>query len=269
MRTHPLEWRIRTPEGVTFTYELAGPIYRALAWGIDVAVIVVVGWGIQIVTLPVQFISMDAAAGLIILLYFLASVGYAVLLEWLWRGQTLGKRLLGIRVQDAYGLRLRFSQVLIRNLFRAVDNLPVLYLVGVASMLCTRRAQRLGDVAGNTMVVRIPRPLRPDLSQVTPPIYNSLRDQPHIAARYRQLVTPREASLALQAVLRRDQLDAAARVEVFQELARYFRGLVHLPEEVVRGVTDEQYIRNLVDVLYHASPNVPKREGDVVFRSPL
>ncbi len=249
-REHPLEWRIRTPEGVTFTYELAGPVYRALAWAIDVAVLVVAGWIIQMIVIPVQIVSADAAAGMMMLMYFIASVGYAVVLEWFWHGQTLGKRLLGLRVQDAYGLRLRFSQILMRNLLRAVDSLPALYLVGVVAMLCTRRAQRLGDLAGNTMVIRLTRPVRPDLSQVAAPIYNTLRDHPHIVARYRQQISPQEASLALQAILRRDRFDDNARVEVFRELARYFRKRVPIPTDMIHGVTDEQFVRNVVDVLY-------------------
>lgn len=250
MQTHAQEWRIRTPEGIVFSYTLAGPVSRALAWIVDVACIFVATSLLNKIMTPLHALSGDIAMGLWVLMLALVSTGYAILLEWFWRGQTLGKRLLGLKVQDAYGLRLRFSQILVRNLFRAVDRLPALYGVGVASILCTRRAQRLGDLAGNTIVIRIARPARPDLSRLAAPMYNSLRDHPPIAARYRQRVTPREASLAVQALLRRDRLDDADRIEVFGELARYFRELVAVPSDLLRGVSDEQFIRNLVDVLY-------------------
>lgn len=246
----PQECRIRTPEGVSFTFQLAGPVYRALALAIDIACIMVLGTIVEMLTIPLQIVSGDMATGIRMLLMFMISVAYAVALEWFWHGQTVGKRLLGLRVQDADGLRLRFSQILIRNLLRAVDSLPVLYMVGVVAVLVTRRAQRLGDIAANTMVIRITRPARADLAKAAPPIYNSLREQSHLAARYRQRVTPREASLALQAVLRRDELDDAARVEVFKQLAQYFQKTTPLPADFLRGVTDEQFIRNLVDILY-------------------
>ncbi len=251
----PQQLRIRTPECVTFSYDLAGPLYRALAWSIDVACIMLLAGAIQGMLAPLQGVSADMATALAIVMVFAGTLAYGVLLEWLWRGQTIGKRVMGLRVQDADGLRLRFSQVLLRNLFRAVDSLPILYLVGVISVLCTRRAQRLGDLAGNTVVIRITKPAHADLERIAPPIYNSLREQPHIAARYRQRVTAREASLALQALLRRDELDDAARVELFSELAQYFRRQVVLPADFLRGVSDEQFVRNLVDVIYRSSGN--------------
>src|ERR1700760_1369989 len=40
-----------------------------------------------------------------------------------------------------------------RNLLRIIDYLPALYLVGVITMLCTKRTQRLGDLAAGTIVV--------------------------------------------------------------------------------------------------------------------
>ncbi len=252
MRTQALEWRIRTPEGIVFAYNLAGPVSRALAWAIDAACLLVAANILRSILAPLHALSPDIAMAITGLSIAAASMGYAILLEWFWRGQTLGKRLLGLKVQDASGLRLRFSQILVRNLFRAVDILPALYLVGVAAILCSRRAQRLGDLAGNTIVIRIAHPVRPDLSRLEAPMYNSLRDSPVIAARFRQRVTPREAALALQALVRRDQLDHAARIEVFGELARYFRELVAVPNDLLRGVSDEQFIRNVADVLYRA-----------------
>jgi hypothetical protein len=51
-------------------------------------------------------------------------------------------------------------------------------------------------------------------------------------------------------LLRRDELDPYARVELFGELATHFRGKVEFPPEATDGIADEQYIRNVVDVLY-------------------
>ena len=55
---------------------------------------------------------------------FAISVGYAIFTEWFWRGQTVGKRLLRLRVIEEQGLRLQFSQIVTRNLLRFVDMLP-------------------------------------------------------------------------------------------------------------------------------------------------
>ena len=79
--------------------------------------------------------------------------------------------------------------------------------------------------------------------------YNSLRQFPHLTARLRQRVSPGEAAIALQAVLRRDEFEPASRVELFGDLASHFRETVAFPEEATDGVADEQYVRNVVDVV--------------------
>ncbi len=185
-----------------------------------------------------------------VLMYFLVSVGYGIVLEWHWQGQTIGKRLLRLRVMDVQGLRLRFSQVVIRNLLRFVDSLPAFYMVGGVACLLSRRAQRLGDFAANTIVVWHPRVSEPDLNQLLEGKYNSFHDYPHLEARLRQRVSPQEARIALQAVLRRGELDPQARIELFRDIALHFKGLVAFPQEVTDGISDERYVRNLVDVLF-------------------
>ena len=68
--------------------------------------------------------------------------GYRIVAEWKWRGQTVGKRLLRLRVVDEDGRRLTFQQVTMRNLLRFVDALPVAYMVaGVAATLSRKGAE--------------------------------------------------------------------------------------------------------------------------------
>jgi len=250
---------IRTPEGVVFSQSLAGPVIRFLAWGLDLACILGVTTGVSMVVGLFAFLSPDFAQAASIAVFFIVSVGYGMVLEWFWRGQTIGKRVLGLRVMDAQGLRLTVQQVVLRNLLRFVDALPVCYLVGGVAMLANRRNQRLGDLAANTVVVRLPALAEPDLSQLLAGKFNSLRDHPHLEARLRQRTSPAEAALALQAVARRDQLDPVARVELFADLAGHFRTKVKFPPEAVEGLADEQFLRNVVDALYRprASARAP------------
>ncbi len=241
---------LRTPEGIEFTLPLAGPVSRMLAWAIDVACVGAAGAALGGIAGGLQLVSADLATAAVTVAYFVLQMGYGMVCEWAWRGQTLGKRVLRLRVVDAQGLRLKPSQVVIRNLLRAVDALPAFYLVGGAAMVLSRHAQRLGDFAAGTVVVRVPRPREPDLDAVLPGKYNSLRALPHLAARLRRRVTPDEAWLALRALLRRDELDPAARVSFFRELAAHLRSQVQYPPEVVETLTDEQYVRNVVDVIF-------------------
>ena len=82
--------------------------------------------------------------------------------------------------------------------------------------------------------------------------YNSFRDYPHVEARLRQHVSPAEAALALESLIRRDEFEPGPRIELFKELAGHFRGRAAFPDEATLGMTDEQYVRNVVDSIYNA-----------------
>lgn len=247
------ELRIRTPEGVLFAYPLAGPITRCLACLID---IVCSGLISSVLVRIVRFFALidpDLAAGLQLIVYFVVSVGYAIAFEWWWRGQTVGKRILRLRVIDAFGLRLQFHQVVMRNLLRVVDMLPAFYLLGGIVSLISVRAQRLGDLAAGTVVIRQPKTSEPDLEQLLAGKFNSLREHSHLVARLRQRMGPDEARLMLEALLRREEFEPAARVRLFGELAAHVKERVSIPGEVVEAMSDEQFIRNVVDVLFRTS----------------
>ena len=109
------ELRLRTPEGIVFSYKLAGPISRCMAWGIDVIVISAISKGLSYVCLAAGVISLDFAFALLIFIYFAVSIAYGIVAEWALRGQTIGKRLLHLRVMDAQGLRLQFHQILLHG----------------------------------------------------------------------------------------------------------------------------------------------------------
>jgi hypothetical protein len=99
-------------------------------------------------------------------------------------------------------------------------------------------------------VIRSPGLHEPDVSQLLSGKFNSFREYPHLAARLRQNVSPREAGLLLQALIRRDELDPIARIEVFKEMADHVKTLATFPPEAIDGLTDEQYVRNVVDILF-------------------
>lgn len=241
---------IKTPEGIVFSQLLAGPVSRFGAWLVDFAAVSAFMTVFGMLLLILLVVSPDIVSAIYMLGYFIVSIGYGIACEWLWRGQTIGKKVFHLRVVDAEGLRLQFHQVVMRNLLRFVDALPALYLVGGITCLLNRQTQRLGDIAANTLVIHAPRITEPDLDQVLAGKFNSLRQYPHLEARLRQRVSPGEAALVLQALLRRDEFEPQDRVELFRNLAAHFQAKIEFPAEALDGIADEQYIRNVVDVLY-------------------
>jgi uncharacterized RDD family membrane protein YckC len=198
-------------------------------------------------------VSADLAGGFASLALLILPTGYGVILEWFWRGQTVGKKVFRLRVMDADGLRLQFHQVLMRNIVRFVDLIPGFYLVGGMACLLSRKSQRLGDLAASTIVVHHRKLIEPDLEQLLGTKFNSLRSQAHLCARLRQRTSPAEARIALQALIRRDEFEPAARLRLFAELAAHFRSTTEIPPELLESMPDEQLIRNVVDILFRTS----------------
>jgi len=133
---------------------------RGLAQAIDLVFVLV----LQALVLLICFVGSMALAGLgsrvgdVLLAIGLISVfliqwGYFVAFELVWEGQTPGKKLLGLRVVDEAGGRAALTQLVIRNLLRVIDFLPMFYGSGILVMLSTGRGQRIGDLAAGTLVV--------------------------------------------------------------------------------------------------------------------
>lgn len=56
--------------------------------------------------------------------------------------------------------------------------------------------------------------------------------------------------IALQALVRRDELEPESRVALFENIGAHFKSIVSFPADAIDGISDEQYIRNVVDALY-------------------
>jgi uncharacterized membrane protein SpoIIM required for sporulation len=154
---------VETPELVVLTYSIAGIGSRAMAAITDLLIVLA-----TIAVLGIVFFAVVATGGfagfdlggswgiaILILVQFGLLWGYYVLFEGLMDGQTPGKRLHHIRVVREGGYSVTFGASAVRNLIRFVDMQPLfLYLVGMISVVATRRGRRLGDIVAGTIVVR-------------------------------------------------------------------------------------------------------------------
>jgi uncharacterized RDD family membrane protein YckC len=92
--------------------------------------------------------------GLLIIFAFLILIGYYFFFEWLWDGQTPGKRWLGLRVLQANGMPVTMWQAMTRNVLRLVDFLPLSYGAGGIIALFNSHNRRIGDLVAGTVVAR-------------------------------------------------------------------------------------------------------------------
>jgi len=136
--------KVATPEGIELTLRLAGPVPRAMAWAVDLAIRA----GIVFAVMSVALQFGRAGWGVVLLTLFFVEWLLPAWLEAAWRGQTPGKRVMRLAVLNDDGTPVRWPAALTRNLLRAVDFLPFLYGVGLVSMLASRDFKRLVHSGG-------------------------------------------------------------------------------------------------------------------------
>ncbi len=195
------------PEGVQLEFRLAGPVVRAAAWAIDMAIRI----GLYIVLAIVFGLLGGVGIAFMLISLFLIEWFYPVIFE-IRNGATPGKRSMGIKVIQDTGVPVTPAASVIRNFLRIADFLPMLYATGLVAMMCNREFKRLGDLAAGTLVVyREERPERayPPTEKVEkPPIELTEEDQLTLLAfceRAESLSTGRREELAglLSGVTRR------------------------------------------------------------------
>ncbi|HKX82881.1 MAG TPA: RDD family protein [Pyrinomonadaceae bacterium] len=164
---------IETPERVPLAFALASIGNRFLAAAID--------HFIQFFTIILIVIVFMLAAGMpaldavesgesylattpkwtiaiMILIVFLLFAGYFIFFEWIWNGQTPGKRLMKLRVIREDGRPVTLWESIARNLLRIFDAIPgfviPIYSVGLIVIFLSDRDQRVGDIFAGTVVIR-------------------------------------------------------------------------------------------------------------------
>ena len=216
--------RVATPEGIELTLHLAGPVPRAIAWAIDLALRIGI---VFVIWIPAMQLG-RAGWGVVLLAMFFVEWLLPAWFEVHWGGQTPGKRVIGIAAVNDDGTPLRWPGALTRNLMRAVDFLPFCYAFGLLAMLANRDFKRLGDFAAGTVVVYRLEPLRAHEVPVTPSV-----------------APPFALTLAEQrAVLELAERSTSLTRERFEELAE-------LPEPLVGRLGGEGAARRLLGMANH------------------
>ncbi|MEP6733409.1 MAG: stage II sporulation protein M, partial [bacterium] len=240
MTARPFEQTIdvETPELVVLTYSLAGVGSRVLAGLTDLAICV--GAFLLLIILLASLtagriaLSFDAGASwgvaLLILAQFIILWGYYVLFEGLMDGQTPGKRLHRLRVVREGGYSVTFGVSAVRNLLRMIDMQPgILYLVGLTSLLVTRRGRRLGDLVAGTIVVR--EDVRP--AALVPS--RNRRDASDDAAALQTALSEDEFVLLSRFVERWSTLDPLRRAALSEQIVKRFAAALSADEHKGAG----------------------------------
>lgn len=167
---------IETPERVPLHFALASIGNRFLACAVDHTIQFIT---IILMYIGFYFIAEYASLGdmlkeapkwviaVLFIVLFLILSGYFAFFEWLWNGQTPGKRWLKLRVIREDGRPVTFWEAAVRNLLRTFDMMPApFYSIGLISVFISEKDQRAGDVIAGTVVVREREAEAPSFDQV-------------------------------------------------------------------------------------------------------
>ena len=151
--------KIETTQNVDLDYEAAGIGYRILATLLDGVFIGVYVAIIFILCISLGFNyfydSNQYMASTLLIILGLPILLYHFLSETFMNGQSLGKKVLKIKVIKLDGTQPGIGSYLIRSLFRIIDIQLFNGLVALISVAASNKSQRLGDMAAGTTVIKL------------------------------------------------------------------------------------------------------------------
>ncbi|MDX1902978.1 MAG: RDD family protein [Thermonemataceae bacterium] len=151
--------RIETTQNVFIEFSLAGLGERILAFILDFLFIILYVWAVLYIFLEnriLQKVFNDELSYVLIFVFIILPVSlYSIVQEVFFNGQTLGKKIMRIKVVTIQGKQPSLTQYLTRWLFRIIDIWGTSGIVGVAVAAGNPNHQRLGDLAANTCLIKL------------------------------------------------------------------------------------------------------------------
>jgi len=223
------EASVITPEHVQLRFQTAGLGSRAAAQLIDTGILLLVNITVFVLFSIVVIGSNEFwleemgnfAIAILLLFLFLVNVGYFFLLEAFWTGQTVGKRLMKIRVIRDNGQPITFLSAAIRNLFRLIDAIPSGYFLGAIVSFFHPQDKRIGDMVAGTLVVSENEQGR--MSRKQRSMQNQAMGLPlTLDERQKQAITREDWQLLSTFITRLDSLSLEKKRELASQIAARF-----------------------------------------------
>lgn len=240
-------YALPTTDQTVVNLELAGLGNRLMAALIDLAILGLLMAGSFVLAFQIRPFSAEISTSLSYLLPFCVSFGGSFLQEWLWKGRSVGKAMLCIRVVRVNGQPIGVWEALGRNLFRMID--VWMLGVGLLAIMFTPHERRFGDFLAGTIVIndrvvtllhrtrlqcrgcrgiRAPSPALPSLQEAG------------------RRLTPEEGSLVADFLVRRAQLRDESANALAQEIQDYLTQRLHAPiPDAVDGFSARAALENL------------------------
>lgn len=148
---------LETSQHVVINYEPADVFQRILAWFVDALVLSAYALVLSLIwegLVPNNSVIQNEYGWILFLLYTLPTFLYPLILETAWKGYTVGKKFLGIRVVMIDGSRPQIGSFIVRWLFRLLEVTAMAGSLAIITILLNGKGQRLGDIVAKTTVVK-------------------------------------------------------------------------------------------------------------------
>mgnify|MGYP001036128356 CR=1 FL=1 len=232
---------LQTPESVELNFDLAGIGNRTYAliidyiiWSLILLLVLIFG-----IFLYFQFVDMDEFSlwifSIQLLILFLIYVGYFVIFETIWQGQTPGKRYIKIRVIRDDGRPIRLQQATLRALFRPVDD--VLFL-GMLLIVFSKKEKRLGDWVAGTIVIQETKAFTDtiSISETAKDLANYLLQEADISK-----LLPEDFAVIRDYLQRSKSMTKEAKIELSKKLATEIKSIIGL-QQIPKKVSAREFL---------------------------
>lgn len=91
----------------------------------------------------------------ILLVFYFPVIIYSITLESIFEGQTIGKKLVKIKVVKIDGYQAGFGDYLMRWFFRLIDITILNGIIALITVVSSKKGQRLGDMVAGTAVITL------------------------------------------------------------------------------------------------------------------
>ena len=240
---------LQTPESVELEFTLAGIGNRSFALIIDYIIsglTILLVWTLsaflafQLVPSFTDGGAINSLAQWIWAIQFMTTfaiyVGYFVVLETLWQGQTPGKKWTKIRVIRDNGKPERLPQAILRALLRPIDDM---LFIGVFFIIFSQQEKRIGDIVAGTIVVQEEQAAKPSKIDVSPEA-EDLAVQLRIEAELANLL-PEDFATIRDFLQRRKNIILEYQHQLSRKLAEQVKEIILL-EDVPEGYSNSQFL---------------------------
>lgn len=146
--------RVTTSQNIDIDYEVAGLGERMVARIIDYALFVLVAILAAIIISSTGMNLGRVSIVVMLVVYSSLFVFYDLICETLMNGQSIGKRIMKIKVVSLDGSQPSFGQYMLRWIFRIVDFLLTSNLAALICVAVSEKKQRIGDIVAGTTLIR-------------------------------------------------------------------------------------------------------------------